>query len=178
MKRPFGAVPGALVLALGFAGCVRLPPGVPSVESFDLNRYQGTWYEIARLDHPFERGLMNVAATYTPRGDGSIEVWNRGYNPAKGRWQEIRGRALPLPPPAAVGRLKVSFFRPFYGAYNVIALDQEQYRYAMVCGPSRSYLWILAREKRLESALLDRLVSRAAELGFPTAELITVVHDR
>ncbi len=170
---------GILVLPilLAAAGCVRVPSGITTVGSFDPERYQGTWYEIARLDHSFERGLTNVKATYTAQPDGEIEVWNRGYSPAKGAWQEIKGRAKVLPAPA-VGRLKVSFFRPFYGAYNVIALDEEGYRWAMVCGPNRSYLWILARETRLDRAVYDQLVARAAELGFPTAELIEVTHDR
>jgi apolipoprotein D and lipocalin family protein len=162
-----------LACAWTAAGCVRLPSGVPAVDRFELGRYQGTWYEIARLDHPFERGLTQVSATYTPRPDGSIEVWNRGYSPAAGAWKEIKGRARPLPAPA-VGRLKVSFFRPFYAAYNVIALDQEGYRYAMVCGPNRSYLWVLAREKRLDPAVLAQLKAKAQAWGFATRELIMV----
>lgn len=170
----------ALLVLLGIvagAGCVRVPSGVATVDRLDLNRYQGTWYEIARLDHPFERGLTNVSATYTLQADGRIEVLNRGYDPTTEKWKEIGGWAIPLSPPAT-GRLKVSFFRPFYGAYNVIALDQEQYRYAMVCGPSRSYLWILARDRRLELTVLEQLVRRAAELGFRTTDLIDVAHDR
>lgn len=177
MKTVSKAMALVVPVLLAAAGCVRVPSGVSTVAAFDPARYQGTWYEIARLDHSFERGLTDVKATYTPQPDGTIEVWNRGYSTEKDAWQEIKGRSTVLPAPA-VGRLKVSFFRPFYGAYNVIALDEEGYRWAMVCGPSRSYLWILARETRLDRAVYDQLVARAAELGFPTAELIEVTHDR
>lgn len=138
----------------------------------DLARYQGVWHEIARLDHTFERGLTCVSATYSANSDGSIAVLNRGFDAATGTWKEARGRALPVGKPGD-GRLKVSFFGPFYGAYNILVLDPE-YRYAMVCGPSRSYLWILAREKRLDPTVLDPLVAQAAAWGFPVGELIRV----
>lgn len=160
------------------AGCaISIPSGVQPVKDFDINRYQGKWYEIARLDHSFERGLDNVSATYTLRKDGGVDVLNRGYDRQKERWKEARGRAYFVDQPT-VGRLKVSFFRPFYGAYNVIALDRDEYRYAMVCGPDRSYLWILAREKQLSESKLDELLEQAKELGFDTEALIFVEHDR
>jgi apolipoprotein D and lipocalin family protein len=159
------------------AGCVSIPSGIQAVRNFDINRYQGKWYEIARLDHSFERGLSNVYAVYTLRNDGGINVLNRGYRENRGIWKEVRGRAY-FVKEKTVGRLKVSFFWPFYGGYNVIYLDHENYSYAMVCGPKRSYLWILAREKKLEQSLIDKLVKTAEELGFNTQQLIFVKQDR
>lgn len=165
-----------MALVAVFSGCTGIPSGVRVVEGFDIQRYQGTWYEIARLDHRFERGLTHVSATYAPRSDGGIDVENRGYDLERGRWKSIQGRAYFIGD-TDQGRLKVTFFRPFYGAYNVIALDREGYSHAMVCGPSRNYLWILAREKTLPAGVLDGLTSEALRLGFPTDQLIYVRQD-
>ena len=144
--------------------------------NFQADRYLGVWHEIARLDHSFERGLDKVSATYTLRKDGGIDVLNRGYNPQTGAWKEARGKAYFIGR-RDEGRLKVSFFGPFYGAYNIISLDRDHYRYALVCGPNRSYLWILAREKTLEPETLKQLVGMAAKLGFKTEKLIYVSHN-
>ncbi|MBN1545437.1 MAG: lipocalin family protein, partial [Syntrophaceae bacterium] len=142
---------------LFIAGCTGIPDGVQAVRGFQADRYLGVWFEIARLDHSFERGLSNVSATYSPRPDGGIDVLNRGYDAKKGKWKEAQGRAYFIGS-RDEGRLKVSFFGPFYGAYNIIALDRDNYRYALVCGPDRSYLWILAREKNLKAETLFKLV--------------------
>ncbi len=161
---------------LSLWGCTGVPEGVQAVRGFELDRYLGTWYEIARLDHSFERGLERVTATYTPRDGGGITVTNRGFDSGKGEWKEARGKAFPAGEPGE-GRLKVSFFGPFYGGYNVIALDSEGYQWAMVSGPNRGYLWILARTPALEPAVRERLVAQAKALGFPTEQLIAVKHD-
>ena len=164
-----------LVTLLGLlGGCVSRQPFVPPVTDFDLDRYLGTWYEIARLDHSFERGRTRVNATYTLREDGGVRVQNRGFNPAKNRWQEAEGRAYFVLGPDT-GYLKVSFFGPFYGAYIVAELDPD-YRHVLVSGPNHDYLWILARTTQLETAVRDRLVARAKALGFATDELIWVEH--
>lgn len=165
-----------LVLAICLAGCTGVPDGVRVVDGFELDRYLGRWYEIARLDHPFERGLSHVTAEYSIRQDGGVDVLNRGFDMEAGEWQEAVGRAYFVEAPD-VGRLKVSFFGPFYGGYNIIALDQEHYAHALVCGPDRSYLWILARSPVLDGATVEALVHRASELGFATDELIFVDHD-
>ncbi len=157
-------------------GCVGLPEGITPVAEFDVQRYLGQWYEIARLDHSFERGLEKVSADYSLRNDGGINVINRGYDPAKKEWKEAKGRAYFVGEPT-VGRLKVSFFGPFYGGYNIIALDQQGYSYSMVCGPDRSYLWILSRTPEMEAGLLSGLVNQAKDLGFDTSSLIYVKHD-
>lgn len=159
-------------LALGLCGCATgAPEGVEPVTGFELDRYLGKWHEIARLDHRFERGLSKVSAEYSMRGDGGVRVVNRGYDAAKEEWKEAEGRAY-FTGDSSVGSLKVSFFRPFYGGYNIIELDREGYSYALVCGPDRSYLWILARAPELDPATLERLRARAAELGFDTEKLI------
>ncbi|HPC93977.1 MAG TPA: lipocalin family protein [Sedimentisphaerales bacterium] len=158
-------------------GCAGAPSGIRPVQDFDLSRYLGTWYEIARLDHSFERGLSNVSATYTMRKDGGVNVLNKGYDKRKDQWKQAKGKAYFVGEPTT-GHLKVSFFGPFYGSYVIIALDRDQYSYALVCGPSRSYLWILARDRSLDPSVVDMLAARAKELGFDTDALIWVEHDR
>jgi len=157
--------------------CVKVPEGIQPVQDFDINRYVGTWYEIARLDHSFERGLNNISATYTLRDDGGIDVLNKGYNKKKKTWKEAKGKAY-FVGENTVASLKVSFFGPFYGGYNVIALDHDHYSYAMVCGPDKSFLWILARQNNLDKSILDKLIEKAKGLGFKTEKLIFVEHDK
>ncbi|MDJ0778729.1 MAG: lipocalin family protein [Gammaproteobacteria bacterium] len=164
----------AASLAL-LAACTGIPDGVKAVDDFELEQYLGTWYEVARLDHRFERGLSNVTANYSLRDDGGVAVVNRGYRGDTGEWDEANGKAYFVDAPN-VGRLKVSFFGPFYGGYNVVAVDPA--RYSLVVGPDRSYLWILSRTPSLEDAVLTELVARAERLGFATDELIYVEHDR
>jgi apolipoprotein D and lipocalin family protein len=166
-----------ILLSVILAGCANMPSGIQVVQDFNVSRYQGKWYEIARLNHSFERGLNNVSATYTLRSDGGIDVLNRGFDKKSGLWKQAKGRAYFIKE-STVGRLKVSFFWPFYGGYNVIALDQENYSYALVCGPNKSYLWILAREKTLSRTIIDKLVKTAENLGFSVDKLVFVEHDR
>ena len=174
-RRPLLAMLLAPLLAF-LAGCTGLPQGVEPVAPFDVTRYKGTWYEIMRLDHSFERGLTNVTATYGLRDDGNVSVLNRGFNRAKCRWDEADGTARFLGEPS-VASLSVTFFWPFAGGYHVIALDRQDYGYALVAGPTRNYLWILARRPDLESETRDALVARARELDFPVDELILVDHS-
>lgn len=162
-------------LLLLLTGCVTVPEGIRPVTNFELERYLGTWYEIARLDHPFERGLSRVSAHYSLRDDGRVRVINRGYLEAEERWKEAEGVAR-FVRQADEGFLKVSFFGPFYGAYVVFALDQQDYHYALVSGPDRSYLWLLAREPHIDEALRNMLVARASAAGFATDQLIFVAH--
>ena len=171
----------ALGMAAGvvlMAGCANTspPPGVEAVSPFDLQRYQGQWYVLARLDHSFERGMTDVSATYSPQADGSVRVVNRGFAPASGQWREAIGKALFTGAPTT-GSLKVSFFGPFYGGYHVAALDPD-YRWALVLGPDTRYCWILARDKRLDTAERDAIVARAHALGVDTQALIWVSHTR
>jgi apolipoprotein D and lipocalin family protein len=159
--------------SLFLAGCAATPQGVLPVEGFEVDRYLGTWHEIARLDHRFERGLSQVSATYSKRPDGGLDVINRGLDSQTGKWKQATGRAYFIDEPQ-VARLKVTFFWPFYGGYNVIVLDREQYAYALVCGPSKDYLWILARDRQLDAAIMQQLIDTAQRLGFETSQLILV----
>jgi apolipoprotein D and lipocalin family protein len=180
--RPFLVVRALLTAALALlvAGCSLAPPeGVEPVRDFDADRYLGTWYEIARLDHRFERGLAEVTATYGKRDDGGISVLNRGYDVDEASWDAVEGRAYFTETPD-VASLKVSFFGPFYGGYHVMALDEQapDYGYALVSGPSTGYLWLLARQPELPRSTIDALVDRARNAGFPTDELIFVEHGK
>ena len=157
------------------AACTTLPEGVVPVSDFRLERYLGKWYEVARLDHSFERGLSDVTAHYRLQPDGSVEVLNRGYNAARQCWQQAAGRAVFIAEPSR-GSLKVSFFGPFYGAYHIAALDQQDYRWALVVGPSRDYLWILSREPHLPDEVREALLRQARELNFAVDRLIWVTH--
>jgi apolipoprotein D and lipocalin family protein len=161
---------------LVLSACTGVPDGVTPVEGFEVQRYLGKWYEIARLDHPFERGLTRVTAEYSAREDGGIRVINRGYDATKASWRQAEGKAYFVGRPD-LGRLRVSFFGPFYGGYNIIELDHRDYSYSLVCGPDESYLWILAREPTLAPAILDRLVEKADSLGFSTERLIYPQQD-
>ena len=159
-------------LTLLITGCVGIPDHIKAVDNFNANRYLGTWYEIARLENSFETGLEQISAQYSQREDGGLRVLNRGYDPVKKHWEEAEGKAFLIGKPTE-GRLKVSFFGPFYGAYNIISLD-EDYGYALVSGPDLSYLWILSRTPKLPDSVLEKLVSKAKSYGFDTDKLIFV----
>lgn len=162
---------GCVLCLLSLTGCVGLPDGVTPVSGFELSRYLGTWYEVARLDHRFERGLSQVTAQYSLREDGGVRVINRGYDVAAGSWQQAEGRAYFVQSPDTA-YLKVSFFGPFYGSYVVFELDAEHYDYAFVSGPNHDYLWLLARSPQVSDTVRARFVARARELGFATEDLI------
>lgn len=155
-----------------------VPKDIQVVQSVDANQYLGTWYEIARLDHSFERGLDKVTATYSLREDGGIKVINRGFDVKKNEWTQAEGKAYFVEPPNAdntrTGKLKVSFFGPFYGAYNIIELDKPNYNYVMLCGPDKSYFWILSRTPQLPYPVKQQLIAKAKALGFATDQLIEV----
>jgi apolipoprotein D and lipocalin family protein len=157
------------------SGCTGRPDGVEPVSPFDINRYKGVWYEIMRLDHSFERGLTNVTATYDLRDDGTVGVLNRGFDREKCRWKEAVGTAE-FQGEKTVASLSVTFFWPFAGGYHVFALDQKDYGYALVAGPSHDYLWILARRPDLPVEIRNNLVGEARERGFPVDDLILVDH--
>ena len=161
----------SLSIAFLFTGCVGVPKRVKPVQGFELNRYLGRWYEIARLDHSFERGMSHVTADYSMRKDGGVRVLNRGYSEKKKEWKSAEGKAYFVKTPDQ-GYLKVSFFGPFYGSYVVFELDQKEYQYAVISGPNKSYLWILARKPEIDTGLKSTLISKAAALGFDTTKLI------
>jgi len=163
-------------ISLLITGCVGIPDGVQPVDHFKLEHYLGKWYEIARLDHSFERGLTRVTAEYSMREDGGVRVINRGYSEKEQTWKEAEGKAYFVGSPDQ-GFLKVSFFGPFYGSYIIFALDQATYQYALVSGPDRSYLWLLARTPKIAADIQEALLVQAADLGFDISQLIFVEQD-
>ncbi|MDH5217793.1 MAG: lipocalin family protein [Gammaproteobacteria bacterium] len=164
------------LIFLFLTSCVGIPEGVEPVGNFELERYLGKWYEIARLDHSFERGLSQVSANYSMRSDGGVKVINRGYSAENSRWKEAEGKAY-FVENTDLGYLKVSFFGPFYGAYIIFELDHENYQYSLVSGPDKSYLWILSRSPKIDENTKSIFIKKAAELGFDTNELIYVNHE-
>ncbi len=164
------------LLVIVLTGCLGMPKTVEPVDSFELNRYLGKWYEVARLDHSFERGLESVTAEYAMRKNGGVSVLNRGYSPEAGEWETAEGKAY-FVDDENVGYLKVSFFGPFYGSYVVFELDQEDYQYAFVSGPDTSYLWLLSRTPKPQPEIIDKFVRMAKERGFDVSQLIFVNHD-
>lgn len=169
----------AMVMGLLLSACTGMPKGVQPVDNFQLNRYLGTWYEIARLDHPFERGLSDISANYQLDSDGNVTVLNKGYNVAEKKWQQAVGKAK-FVSDESTGHLKVSFFGPFYGSYVVFGLDQNQdnlyYQYAFVAGPNHEYLWLLARKPTVSDTLIADFRAIAKQLGFDAESLIFVEH--
>jgi apolipoprotein D and lipocalin family protein len=163
-------------ITLLITGCVGIPDGIKPVDHFNLENYLGKWYEIARLDHSFERGLTRVTAEYSMREDGGVRVINRGYSEKEQAWKEAEGKAYFVGSPDH-GILKVSFFGPFYGSYIVFALDHAAYQYALVSGPDRSYLWLLARTPKIAADIQEALLVQAADHGFDISQLIFVEQD-
>jgi apolipoprotein D and lipocalin family protein len=153
--------------------CLGYPESVRPVTGFELERYLGTWYEIARLDHSFERGLEKVSAEYTIREDGGLEVKNRGFSIEKNRWNEAVGKAF-FVGNEYEGYLKVSFFGPFYGSYVIFELDKKDYQYAFISGSSKSYLWFLSRTPTVSDDIKEKFKKKAKQLGFEIQDLIWV----
>jgi apolipoprotein D and lipocalin family protein len=158
------------------SGCLGMPKNVLPVQGFELDKYLGKWYEIARLDHSFERGLEQVTAEYALTDDGGVSVINRGFSSAKNEWSEANGKASLVNDPDEA-YLKVSFFGPFYGSYVIFDLDKVNYEYAFVSGPDLSYLWLLSRKKNISPEVMSRFIEESRQLGFNTKELIFVEHD-
>ena len=164
-----------LVCWLLLSGCLSVPDGVAPVQAFELDRYLGRWYEVARLDHSFERGLEAVTADYFLRDDGGIRVINSGRDIDSGGIQQAEGKAY-FVQDSTIGHLKVSFFGPFYGSYVIFELDQIDYQFAFVAGNSTDYLWLLARTPEVSEDLISQFEESALELGFDIDKLIFVKH--
>ena len=167
-----------ILFALGLLifSCKSIPDRAEPVANFDVDRYSGKWYEIARIDFKFEKDLNNTTANYTLNADGSVKVLNKGFNYVKKEWTEREGKAK-FRGAKDVGALKVSFFGPFYSGYNVIALDKD-YKYALVAGKNLDYLWILAREKTIPETVKTDFLAKAKAIGYDTNRLIWVEHNK
>lgn len=168
-----------LLLSFGLlnvlASCSSMPEKAQPVSQFDVNRYLGTWYEIARFDYRFEKDLDNAIAQYSLNADGNVNVVNSGYNFKKNKWVSANGTAK-FRGEKNVAALKVSFFGPFYAGYNVVAL--EEYKYALIAGKNLDYLWILSREKNIPENIKQKFISKAQEIGYDTSKLIWVKQDK
>jgi apolipoprotein D and lipocalin family protein len=162
-------------IMIGFLSCNTIPDNAVAVSSFDKSRYLGKWYEIARFDLKFERNLNNTTATYSLNPDGSIEVLNKGYNTVSKEWKQAIGKAK-FVKGDTVAMLKVSFFGPFYGGYNVVALNSS-YKYALVCGNNLDYLWILSREKSIPDDVKNNYLEIAKNIGYDIHKLLWIAHD-
>ena len=152
-----------------------IPQNVSAVADFDVRRYMGTWYEIARLDYIFERDVDNAAAQYSLNDNGTVQVVNSGYNHQKGEWVTAKGVAK-FRGSENIAELKVSFFGPFYAGYNVIALDAD-YKYALVAGRNLNYLWVLSRAKTIPHETKNAYLALAEKVGYDTSRLIWVNQD-
>ena len=160
----------SLLILTALSACTGMPEGVEPVTGFDKSRYLGTWHEIARLDHSFERDLVDVKAEYSLRDDGAVRVINSGTDSETGERKVAEGHAK-FVGDDGTAHLKVSFFGPFYGSYIVFELDPD-YRYAFVAGYNTNYLWLLARETNISEDIRKRFTDRAGDLGFAVDDLV------
>ncbi|MEN8927918.1 MAG: lipocalin family protein [Flavobacteriales bacterium] len=160
-----------IISILLMVGC-KAKKELATVSPLDLEQYRGTWYEIARFDHSFEKNLSCVSATYTIREDGKVDVLNKGYNTKKEKWSEANGIAK-VPNAEKPGEIKVSFFRPFYGDYFVMKLDKD-YKHVLVGSPTRKFLWVLSRTKTMSQEVYANYINFAEGKGFDTSKLMKV----
>jgi lipocalin len=157
-----------------FLGCGSTEK-LSTVKEVNIEKYQGTWYEIARLPNSFEKGLKCVTANYSLMNSGKIRVVNKGFSAKKNSYKTAKGVAW-VPDSEFPGQLKVRFFWPFAGNYYIIALDKD-YSYALVGDPSRKYLWVLSRTKTMDQPLYEELLNTAKAKGFPVNLVIKVKQD-
>ncbi len=167
-----GLLTGVGLLAFGHSN---IPKNATPVYPFQIDRYLGTWHEIARFDYRFEKNLTNVTAEYRLAENGTIKVTNRGFDQVSEKWKSAEGKAK-FRGDEQVAALKVSFFGPFYTGYNVIELDKD-YQYALVAGKNLDYLWILSRTDTLPDEIRQRFLEKAEEVGYDVSKLIWVTHD-
>lgn len=164
------------VATLLLSSCSTIPKNAKPIENFELARYLGSWYEIARFDFRFEKDLNNTMAQYSLDAKGNVKVVNSGYNYVKDKWTSAEGLAK-FRGEENVAALKVSFFGPFYAGYNVIAIDDD-YKYALVVGKNLEYLWILSREKTIPEDIKEKYLRIADAVGYDMSNLIWVEHDK
>ncbi len=168
-----------IILSLYFNSCKTPETMIDKtvVKELDINRYLGTWYEIARFDHSFERGLEGVTATYSLREDGKIKVVNSGYKGSlSGEYSEAIGKAKIPYPVKEPAKLKVSFFWIFYGDYFVLDLDTD-YQWAVIGSSSDKYLWILSRTPKMDASIYTGILNKLEIRGYPISKLIQVEQE-
>ncbi|MGJ8563180.1 MAG: lipocalin family protein [Alphaproteobacteria bacterium] len=167
----------ALCAGLFLTACTGIPKDIAPVTGFESEKYLGTWYEIARLDHSFERGMDNVTANYSMREDGGIRVLNRGFETKKDAYDTAEGKAY-FVDEETIGHLEVSFFGPFYASYVIFDLDKENYSQAYISGNTKKYLWYLSRTPTVTDEQKRRFIDMATDKGFDTDALIWVDHSK
>ena len=167
---------GFLALLFGLFSCKTIPEGAMAVTNFEKEKYLGKWYEIARIDFRFEKNLNNTTAEYSIKSNGDIKVDNKGYDTLQKKWKQSIGKAK-FVGSDDVAKLKVSFFGPFYGGYNVVAIEDD-YQYALITGGDLNYLWIIARESTIPEEIKQDYLKIAQDIGYDTDRLIWVEHDR
>jgi apolipoprotein D and lipocalin family protein len=178
MKKEILALGSAAILTASLFvmnSCSSIPKGVNAIQNFNKEKYLGKWYEIARLDFVFEKNLNNTTAEYSLNKDGSIKVVNRGYNFIKSKNVESVGKAK-FVNDSNEGKLKVSFFGPFYSGYNILAIDSD-YKYVLVVGENLKYMWLLSRDTTMPEIIKENYLKMAKDLGYDTSALIWVKHD-
>jgi apolipoprotein D and lipocalin family protein len=163
------------LIVIFLASCTGLPENIEPVEDFNAQKYVGNWYEIARLDHSFERGLSDVSANYTPRKDGGITVVNKGFSNKNNAWKQAEGKAY-FVGNETIGHLKVSFFGPFYGSYVIFKLDKKDYQYSYVTSYDKGFLWLLSRTPSVSDAVKKDFLETAKNYGFNVKNIIFVSH--
>ncbi len=163
-----------IFMGMILVSCVTVPKDIKPVKNFELPKYLGKWYEIARIDNSFEKGLTHVTAEYSLKDDGGVKVLNKGYSSEKDEWKEAEGKAYFIED-SGTGLLKVSFFGPFYGAYVIFWLDYENYNYALVTSSSKSYLWILSRTPEINDNIKQFLMDEIESHGFDKSKIMFVV---
>ncbi|MBP4137493.1 lipocalin family protein [Flavobacterium geliluteum] len=170
------ALVGAGVAIALYSCKATIPKKAAAVTNFDISKYLGKWFEIARLDFKYEKGLSNVTAEYSLNDNGTLKVDNKGYDVRKDKWEQSIGKAK-FVKKDNVGMLKVSFFGPFYAGYNVIAVD-ENYKYALVVGENLKYMWILSRETTMPESVKADFLIKAQDIGYNVSDLVWVQHDK
>lgn len=166
------AAAGAAVVIALLKNKRTIPEGVTAIKPFDIRKYMGKWYEIARFDFRYEKNLDHTTAEYKLNDDGTVQVVNRGRDQTTAKWKQATGKAK-FVDRNDEAMLKVSFFGPFYAGYNVIAMEGD-YQQVLVSGDSKEYLWILSRTPEIPSAVKDKFVAKASSLGFDTGSLVWV----
>jgi apolipoprotein D and lipocalin family protein len=179
MNQP--VVAAALVLVFGMAtlGCARTPDStadLPTVANLDLKRWEGPWYELARIPVPIGRDWVDTVETYTPRGDGTYSVVYEGHKGSPQGARKALKQRLRIPDPARPGEMQVSFLPLVWLDYRLIHMEDD-YRFMLVTGSSRDYLWIMGREPKPAPEVYARLVAKAAAMGFDTSRLERVRQD-
>lgn len=183
MKTKNLIIGGSVLLAAGAGTALAIlksrasiPKGAQAVKPFDVNKYLGNWYEIARLDFHFEKDITNATAEYSLNEDNTIKVVNRGYDLKQEKWDESTGKAKFAESPDEA-KLKVSFFGPIWSGYNVLAID-PQYKYALVAGRNLNYMWLLSREKTMPEKIRKEYLKKAYELGYDISKLVWTKHPK